>query len=280
MPDDTYTLPRHGDESTRLDAQHEAYSKIIGYLLHPRIQAALQPDARIADVGTGTGVWLQDLAKTCPSTWKLQGFDISDEQFPPTNERYSIQYDRLNITEAIPEQYQGQFDVVHLRLLVCGLTSDQWELAARNLLQLLKPGGFLQWHESQFRGIHTYQSVPGASIENNELLIRNTIASLNRQGKMLDDVLRLRQTVQSVGFEDCAEDVFSTDRVPEVREQLKGVQFGAVQAISRALAAKDPGFQMSSAEVEEALRRAEKELEGDKAYYQWTMRVVTGRKPC
>lgn len=279
MSEDTYTLPRHGDESTRLDAQHEAYTKIIGYLLHPRIEAALPPSARIADVGTGTGVWLHDLAKTCPSTWELEGFDISDEQFPPPDERRRIQYDQLSITEAIPEQHQGQFDVVHLRLLVCGLTSDQWAVAARNVLQLLKPGGWIQWFESQFADLQTYQNVPGASIESNEQVYRNSIASLNRQDKMLDDVPRLRQTVQSVGFGDCAEDVFSSDRVPEVREQLMGVQFGALQAIARALAAKDPRFPMSSDEVEDAFKKAEKELEGGRAYYQWTMRVVTGRKP-
>lgn len=144
MPDD-YNLPRGTIESSRLDAQHEAYVKIIGYILHPRIASALPADARIAEVGTGTGVWMQELQRTCPSTWTFHGFDISDAQFAQNGTQSRTKYDVLNITEPIPEHLQGQFDVVHLRLLVCGLVDEQWAPAARNVLQLLKPGGWIQW---------------------------------------------------------------------------------------------------------------------------------------
>lgn len=277
---DTYNLPRHSTESARLDAQHDAYVKIIGFLLHPRIAATLPPNARIADVGTGTGVWLHDLARESPPTWIYHGFDISDEQFPVNGgERDHTKYARLNITEPIPDGLKGQFDVVHLRLLVCGLTGYEWALAARNALQLLKPGGWIQWHESQFRDIETLQNVSGASTRHNRNLLKATMATLGKQGKMLDDALKLSSTVEAAGFVDCAEDVFSTGRVPEVREELMKVQFGAIKAIGTALAAKDARFPMTSGEMETELEEAERELEGGKAYYQWNMRIVTGRRP-
>lgn len=278
MPDD-YNLPRHGAESSRLDAQHDAYVKIIGFVLHPRIKAALPPDARIADIGTGTGVWLQALATTCPATWSLHGFDVSDAQFPHHRPGDRITFSKLNITEPIPSHLRNTFDVVHLRLLVCGLMDPEWLPAAQNALHLLKPGGWIQWHESQFCDIQVYQNVPGASTAKNQELLRASIGTLNRQGKMLDNALRLCETVREAGFEDCCEDVFSTERVPEVKEQLMEVQFGAIRSISRVLAEKDPGFPMSTEELEVLLREAEGELEGGKAYFQWNMRVVTGRKP-
>lgn len=94
MPDD-YNLPRHTGESTRLDVQHEAYVKIIGYLFHPRIKAAPLDNARIADGGTGTGVGLQELARSRSPSWTFHGFDLSDVQFPQNGRQDQIAYERL-----------------------------------------------------------------------------------------------------------------------------------------------------------------------------------------
>lgn len=278
MPDD-YNLPRHTEESSRLDLQHDAYVKIVGYVLHPRIAAALPENARVADVGTGTGIWLRDLARGCPSTWSFHGFDISDAQFPKNGTEDGIKYEQLNITESIPERLQGQFDVVHLRLLVCGLVDHQWEQAARNVLQLLRPGGWIQWHESQFNDIRMFQNVPGASIKANNKLIHASIPTLNKQGKVDHNTERLRDTVQDAGFEACEQDVFTSGRVPEIRKQLMSVQFAAFQAVGRGLASKDPNYPMDSQEVEQTLKEAQEELVDGKAYYEWTMRVITGRRP-
>lgn len=56
----------------------------------------------------------------------------------------------LNVLDPVPQHMVATFDVIHLRLLVLGLPKDTWELACRNLLQLLKPGGWLQWEEADF----------------------------------------------------------------------------------------------------------------------------------
>lgn len=59
---DAYGLTRDAAESKRLNAQHNVWKANIGYLLHPRIQSNLAEKPRIGDVGTGTGVWIVDLA--------------------------------------------------------------------------------------------------------------------------------------------------------------------------------------------------------------------------
>lgn len=60
---DTYGLTRDAKESTRLNMQHAVWKQNIGFLLHPQVAKDLPGDARIGDVGTGTGIWLMELAK-------------------------------------------------------------------------------------------------------------------------------------------------------------------------------------------------------------------------
>lgn len=68
---DTYGLTRNAKESQRLDGQHFVWKKNLGFLLHPSVIASIPQDARIGDVGTGTGVWLIDLANESKDTNRL-----------------------------------------------------------------------------------------------------------------------------------------------------------------------------------------------------------------
>jgi hypothetical protein len=65
---DTYGLTRDTEESSRLDTQHEVWKKNIGFLLHPYVEKSIGDNAHIGDVGTGTGIWLVDLAKEYAAT--------------------------------------------------------------------------------------------------------------------------------------------------------------------------------------------------------------------
>lgn len=59
---DTYGLTRDAPETARLDGQHIVWKTNVGFLLHPRIVETLPEAAVIGEIGTGTGVWLVDLA--------------------------------------------------------------------------------------------------------------------------------------------------------------------------------------------------------------------------
>jgi SAM-dependent methyltransferase len=95
-------------------------------------------------------IWLQDLAnalsQSSPADREYIGFDISAQHFPdsaPPNTVFKIH----NILEPFPADLHGQFDLVHIRLLVLALAKDQFKTAVHNALELLKPGGFIQWEE-------------------------------------------------------------------------------------------------------------------------------------
>ncbi|KAJ5124451.1 S-adenosyl-L-methionine-dependent methyltransferase [Penicillium bovifimosum] len=139
---DPYRLNRDVLASTRLNLQHYIWKESMGYVLHPSIKLP-DSDVFIADIGTGTGIWLHDLSRQFPNA-QFHGFDISEEQYPapgflPSNVRLSY----LDILKEIPSEYVGKYDVVHARLLVQVVNQAGGDPRP----QCKEPGGYLQWEE-------------------------------------------------------------------------------------------------------------------------------------
>jgi len=277
MPD-SYTLNRDSVESQRLNKQHELYKINTGHLLHPRIAATLPKDAHIAEVATGTGIWLRDLSSQFPKSWSFTGLDISADQFPKQHED-RLELKVLNILNPVPEEYKGTIDVVHLRLLVCGLSGDDWKTAARNIHNLLKPESWIQWQESDFANMRALQSTPGGSIAATQSLMDFNVAVLAKEGRLLSsDVYNLRNVISEAGFGMVEQDVFSSDRVPETRELANQIEIGALVALGGYCARTYPEMGWTVEKVEEVEEKMRAELEGGRAYSRWDMFVVTGRK--
>jgi hypothetical protein len=100
-----YSLPRDGTESVRLNNQHNVHKTDVGYLLHPLIDATLPLDAHIGEVGTGTGVWLLEVAAkdANASSRRYTGLDISLAQFSKQRPDH-ILFEVNNILEPVPEK--------------------------------------------------------------------------------------------------------------------------------------------------------------------------------
>jgi tRNA G46 methylase TrmB len=75
-----FVLHKRTDKSNRTTLP--TVFSTLGYMVHPRILTALPPSPIIADVGTGTGILLLELAKTYPSTVEFLGIDSSDRLLP------------------------------------------------------------------------------------------------------------------------------------------------------------------------------------------------------
>jgi ubiquinone/menaquinone biosynthesis C-methylase UbiE len=117
--------------------QHDWLKKLLTCTVHPTISTD-KPALRIADVATGTAIWLLDLAQTLPAETQFYGFDISAAQFPALESRPSnVSLHEHNITKRFPEEYHGSFDIVAVRLITAGLRGDDWDAAVRNVSELL-----------------------------------------------------------------------------------------------------------------------------------------------
>ena len=146
---EAYMLSRDKTESQRLDLQHQWTKAIAGdRLIHPSIP--LHSVKAIADVATGTGIWLRDLANTWQSTDntrpKFVGFDISADQFP-NEEVPGIELHVHNAVQPFPEAFLGKFDIVNVRLMTYAMTVSDITDIVSNIASIVKPGGYLQWQE-------------------------------------------------------------------------------------------------------------------------------------
>ncbi|KAL3414107.1 methyltransferase [Aspergillus fumigatus] len=210
---DPYRLNRNIAASTRLSLQHYIWKENMGYLLHPSIDVS-RPDLAIADVGTGTAIWILDLLRQLPNA-KFHGFDISSEQYPaPGFLPPNVSLSKLDILGEIPEEYREKFDVVHARLLVQVVNqagSDPVPVI-RNMMKLLKPGGYLQWEEpnddASKRPI--VKADPANSSENAEKLLQRLDARF-RAATPASWSVALAETFKEQGLQNVVREEFSTD---------------------------------------------------------------------
>jgi SAM-dependent methyltransferase len=163
MADKLYTLNhRIDEESKRLDNNHENLYLPLqgGHVIPPHIKSYLDlvANPRVADVGTGTGVFLRSLAKELPTTAQLHGFDpdvtkFADPETLPQNVK--LQYG--NALEPFSNELLGTYDLVHLRLQFFSWDKDGWPKVVQHMVKLLRPGGYLLWHEG---GWHGWSTIP------------------------------------------------------------------------------------------------------------------------
>jgi hypothetical protein len=81
----------------------------------------------------------------------VAGLDISSAQFPaswtlPPN----LSLDTYDLLDEVPSDLRGQFDVVHVRLLLAAGPNVDKTIFIDAFRSLLKPGGWLQWDELEF----------------------------------------------------------------------------------------------------------------------------------
>lgn len=139
--------------SARLHIQHFLIQNTVDFLLEPAVEkslAASSQQLRVADLGCGNGVWLTELhthfAKNKVSA-RLDGFDINSIIFPhPAYLPASVSLQQLDIlAKPLPAELIGAYDVVHIRAF--GSATPSCDPVLTIALELLKPGGFIQWEE-------------------------------------------------------------------------------------------------------------------------------------
>lgn len=154
-----YQLARGGGEIDRLNSQSDwSLALAHGMILHPSIP--LREISTIADVATGTGIWITTLASHLKGKSKQHGgrkhtfvgFDVSDAQFP-TNEHWEKEdgaergerpeFVVHDMTRPFPSEYHQAFDLVHIRLVVVAVKTKDLPKVLRNVAEILSEFHFV-----------------------------------------------------------------------------------------------------------------------------------------
>jgi ubiquinone/menaquinone biosynthesis C-methylase UbiE len=143
-----YALPKDLEEGQRLNLQHY----IFRYVLRGNYTAPLpETVSQILDVGSGTGIWGQEVAEKFPSA-RVFGLDLEPPQsvslasqatHPPINYHFV----QGNVLEGLPFPDQ-MFDYTHQRLLVGAIPLENWPGVLRELVRVTRPNGWIELFET------------------------------------------------------------------------------------------------------------------------------------
>ena len=190
-----YLLDRSYAAASRLNFQFYLWKESLHFNIHPSIPI---PDdkAQIADVATGTAIWILDTARELP-TAQFDGLDISLSQAPakewlPSN----IQLRAWDIFDNVPNDLLAKYDIIHVRLLVLVVRKSDPRPLLRKFAKMLKPGGYLQWDELNYPD--TSVKIANPSIQTPALdELRELVYSRGRN----DWTVQLAEIMKEEGFD-------------------------------------------------------------------------------
>ena len=244
--------------------------------MHPSITSRLSESPTIADVGTGTGTFLLQLAKLYPKA-SLRGFDISQEMFPsPESLPANVQLGIMNIKEPPPPEEHNRYDIVHVRFIMAAMNPGDWDPAVRNLTHLLKPGGALQWEEANLSDMQYRRETMNLSVS-----AARFIASYLREAlmeKISSGWSTLPQIMTNQGFLDVDEDIVSSDRIVETRQASTANLTGALLLWARLMSERGAPASLKTDELNRLEARVDGEIRCG-CYLRYDVHIALGFKP-
>ncbi|KAI8352472.1 S-adenosyl-L-methionine-dependent methyltransferase [Choanephora cucurbitarum] len=179
--DIAYLLPTDDDEADRVHQQHW----ILRYALQCNYQAPvsdrLTEGIVVLDSGCGPATWTFEMGEQYPNS-KFFGVDaaaVFPENIKPANVEFAIG----NIGNRIPYP-DNTFDYIHQRLLVFGMTYDDWENGLKELYRVLKPGGYIELAEPDLQDL----SHAGPLLERLQKQMSTMLESRNMPSKIASEL--------------------------------------------------------------------------------------------
>ncbi|RMJ27592.1 Methyltransferase [Aspergillus sp. HF37] len=215
-----YMMPNDDQEQDRLDLHHHIFRLAIGGAL---FRAPVDvTNARILDLGTGTGIWPIEVADEYPSA-TVTGTDLSPIQprWVPPNCFFEVDdYES-------PWEFSKPFDFIHARSLA-GAVRDFPRFCAR-IKNNLKPGGwveFVDFPAELFSDDESRQNAPNIS-EWCKLLDDAS----QKFGKDLNVTSKYKQWLIDAGFRNVKEDVYKIPVNPWAKDR-KMKEIGRYQQVN------------------------------------------------
>ncbi|CAG8532346.1 6911_t:CDS:2 [Diversispora eburnea] len=141
-----FHLPKNHADIDRMQIMHFLLKVLWGNNYSSPIEPLLKNgNARILDVGCGPGTWLLELATNHPHT-QFTGIDIT-KAFPSEIKPKNLQFIQYDINNGLLPFPDNHFDFVKMSNMNSCLKDYQWDLVLRDLVRVLKPGGYIELME-------------------------------------------------------------------------------------------------------------------------------------
>ncbi|KAF2117654.1 hypothetical protein BDV96DRAFT_644005 [Lophiotrema nucula] len=279
-PENDYIL-HNESETTRLAFQHRVIRDAMnGRLVLAPIDLYKAP-LQILDSCTADGLWIRDLQSSLPPNIASQhafiGTDIEESYFPtdpPGNTTYHVQ----DVNKPWPEQWNEKFDLVHQRLSIA-VSGDEkaTQSAVRNLISLVKPGGWIQIVDLQ----NWTADGDGPVWKDFTICLADLISAV---GSSLDRVEHVKNCFEGLGLIDVEETSIEANYGTRDDKPLEaiGKKSGLLTAqsiLSVATTFPQEILTLPKARVSDIKAGLEKEMSTDPVSAHWRYKVVWGRKP-
>lgn len=110
-----------------------------------------------------------EVAARLPDTVKIDGFDISGDQYAPATSRpKNLHVHIQDCFKPFPAKFIGSFDIVYGRFWLCLVNNPDAAVLLKNMISLLKPGGYLQWLEPlplSAKAVHPSSKATSAAVD-------------------------------------------------------------------------------------------------------------------
>ncbi|QRV74924.1 methyltransferase domain protein [Ceratobasidium sp. AG-Ba] len=199
-----YMLPADAPEMKRLNTQHKMmvlamgglypdnYADIIRRRLEPREGQVIE----IADLGSGSGDWISDMAKEFPHVQAI-GIDLAPSI--PNEVAPNVRFVTRDVTQNM-EEYNGRFDVVQARSIANGVLDYPAFITSKFYAKLFtkKLPGFLQFYDQELNRIEPNGGITKLLAEIVSRQPNPNKQKLNKIGDSLEDWMQQNNELKDV----------------------------------------------------------------------------------
>ncbi|KAH8120621.1 hypothetical protein DFH11DRAFT_1561078 [Phellopilus nigrolimitatus] len=164
-------------------------------------------EARVMDVGTGSGAWALDFYKSLnwPDTSiELYASDVSSALFPRSPLKGFLRFDEksaLDLASGVEgRKWHASWNFVHQRLLSCALTITEWPIALSHVFYVLNNLGVLQLVELAWDQLPAAAGGMEEATDALEMLQQAVLTLFRRRNLLVDNGWQLPAMLKEVGF--------------------------------------------------------------------------------